>query len=76
MMSKFISLESLVGHLASLKEHEMAKLCDALVDDPRLRDLIEMIDAYLYISNEDSLSNEGLQALNFIGSNPTDRELN
>jgi len=69
-MSEFVSLESLVGHLASLKEHEMAQLCDALVDDPRLRDLIEMIDAYLYLSNEDS------PPLNLIRDKLTDRDLN
>lgn len=69
-MSEFISFENLVGHLASLKEHEMAKLCDALVDDPRLRDLIEMIDAYLYLSNEES------PPLNLIRDSLTDRELN
>lgn len=68
--SEFVSLENLIGHLASLKEHEMAKLCDALVDDPRLRDLIEMIDAYLYLSNEDS------PPLNLIRDKLSDRELN
>jgi len=69
-MSEFVSLENLIDHLASLKEHEMAKLCDALVDDPRLRDLIEMIDAYLYLSNEDS------PPLNLISTHLKDRELN
>ncbi len=52
-MSDYISMENLIDHLATLKEHEMAQLCDALVDDSRLRDLIEMIDAYLYLSTED-----------------------
>ena len=69
-MTQFVSLESLIGHLASLKEHEMAKLCDALVDDPRLRDLIEMIDAYLYLSNEES------PPLNLIRNKLGERDLN
>lgn len=69
-MSEFVRFENLIDHLAALKEHEMAQLCDALVDDPRLRDLIEMIDAYLYLSNED------VPPLNLINANLADRELN
>lgn len=69
-MSEFVRFENLIDHLATLKEHEMAQLCDALVDDPRLRDLIEMIDAYLYLSNED------VPPLNLINANLADRELN
>ena len=43
----------LVEALAALSEEEQLELCDALVDDPRLRDLLEAIDDYLYLEDED-----------------------
>ena len=42
-----------VEALAALSEEEQLELCDALVDDPRLRDLLEAIDDYLYLEDED-----------------------
>jgi hypothetical protein len=48
-----LSLSELVEALAGLSEEEQLELCDALVDDPRLRDLLEAIDDYLYIEEED-----------------------
>ena len=56
----------LVEALAALSEDEQLELCDALVDDPRLRDLLETIDDYLYLEDEDE------PPLNL----QTDRELN
>jgi hypothetical protein len=48
-----LSLSELVEALAGLSEEEQLELCDALVDDPRLRDLLEAIDDYLYLEEED-----------------------
>ena len=56
----------LIEALAALSEDEQLELCDALVDDPRLRDLLETIDDYLYLEDEDE------PPLNL----QTDRELN
>jgi len=56
----------LVEALAALSEDEQLELCDALVDDLRLRDLLETIDDYLYLEDEDDPP-PNLQ---------TDRELN
>ncbi len=52
-MPKRLTLEELISELAHLNEAERLALCDALVDDPRLRDLIEAIDDYLYLEAED-----------------------
>lgn len=46
-------LSSLIELLASLGEKEVLQLCDALVDDPRLRDLLEAIDDYLYLEADE-----------------------
>ena len=43
------NVEELVEALAALDEGERLELCDALVDDPRLRDLLEAIDDFLYL---------------------------
>ena len=51
-MTKLLVAE-LVEALAALSEDEQLELCDALVDDPRLRDLLETIDDYLYLEDED-----------------------
>ncbi len=48
-----ISVGDLIEALAALSEEEQLELCDALVDDPRLRDLLEAIDDYLYLEDED-----------------------
>lgn len=48
-----LSVADLVEALAALSEEEQLELCDALVDDPRLRDLLEVIDDYLYLEDED-----------------------
>jgi hypothetical protein len=48
-----LSLSELVEALAGLSEEEQLELCDALVDDPRLRELLEAIDDYLYLEEED-----------------------
>ena len=61
-----MTVGELVEVLATLSEEEQLELCDALVDDPRLRDLLEAIDDYLYLEDEDEPS-EQLQL---------DRELN
>lgn len=50
-MAKF-SIPELVQVLAQLDEAERLELCDALVDDPRLRDLLETIDDYLYLETD------------------------
>ncbi len=64
-MTKLLVAE-LVEALAALSEDEQLELCDALVDDLRLRDLLETIDDYLYLEDEDDPP-PNLQ---------TDRELN
>ena len=46
-------LAELVEALALLGEKEVLQLCDALVDDPRLRDLLEAIDDYLYLEADE-----------------------
>lgn len=48
------NVEELVEALAALDEEERLELCDALVDDPRLRDLLEAIDDFLYLEDEDT----------------------
>ena len=48
-----LSLAELIDALATLDESERLELCDALVDDPRLRDLLETIDEYLYLEDEE-----------------------
>ena len=52
-MPKQLTLKELVDELAALSAADILALCDALVDDPRLRDLLEAIDDYLYLENED-----------------------
>ncbi len=47
-----LSISELVQLLAQLDENERLELCDALVDDPRLRDLLETIDDYLYLETD------------------------
>lgn len=47
------SLDDLIEKLAELEAKDMLKLCDALVDDPRLRDLLEVIDDYLYLETDE-----------------------
>ena len=47
-------VEELIEALAALDEGERLELCDALVDDPRLRDLLEAIDDFLYLESEDA----------------------
>ena len=47
------TLQELIDALAALSEAERLELCDALVDDPRLRDLLETIDDYLYLEDEE-----------------------
>ncbi len=48
-----MSMSELIEVLAGLSEDERLELCDALVDDPRLRELLETIDDYLYLENDD-----------------------
>ena len=48
------NIEELVDALAALDERERLELCDALVDDPRLRELLETIDDFLYLESEDA----------------------
>ena len=48
-----LSVGEIVEALTALSEEEQLELCDALVDDPRLRDLLEAIDDYLYLEDED-----------------------
>ena len=48
-----LTLAELIDALATLDEAERLELCDALVDDPRLRDLLETIDDYLYLEDEE-----------------------
>jgi hypothetical protein len=47
-----VSISELIDLLAQLDEGERLELCDALVDDPRLRDLLETIDDYLYLETD------------------------
>ena len=47
------ALGKLIESLAELGEKEVLQLCDALVDDPRLRDLLEAIDDYLYLEADE-----------------------
>lgn len=61
-----MTVSEIIEMLAALSEEEQLELCDALVDDPRLRDLLEAIDDYLYLEDEDEPP-PNLQ---------TDRELN
>lgn len=61
-----MTVGEIVEALVALSEDEQLELCDALVDDPRLRDLLEAIDDYLYLEDEDE------PPPNF----QTDRELN
>jgi hypothetical protein len=48
-----LSVDELIEALAALDEEEQLELCDALVDDPRLRDLLETIDDYLYLEEDE-----------------------
>lgn len=48
-----LSVGDLIEALAALDEEEQLELCDALVDDPRLRDLLETIDDYLYLEEDE-----------------------
>ena len=50
-----LTVRDLIEELADLTEAERLELCDALVDDPRLRDLLEAIDDYLYLEAEESV---------------------
>lgn len=52
-MSERLSLQQLIEALALLSKEERLELCDALVDDPRLRDLLETIDDYLYLETDE-----------------------
>ena len=52
-MAKRLTVEDLIEALVDLTEEERLALCDALVDDPRLRDLLDTIDDYLYLEGED-----------------------
>ena len=54
-MSKSLqpSLKLIIDQLAELEDADKLKLCDALVDDPRLRDLLEIIDDYLYLEADE-----------------------
>ncbi len=47
------TLDELIDALAALEHEERLALCDALVDDPRLRELLELIDEYLYLEGEE-----------------------
>ena len=49
-----LTIQALIERLAALDESERLELCDALVDDPRLRDLLETIDDYLYLEDEET----------------------
>ena len=53
LKQKATTLQDLIDALAALGEAERLELCDALVDDPRLRDLLETIDDYLYLEDEE-----------------------
>jgi hypothetical protein len=48
-----MSMSELIEVLAGLSEDERLELCDALVDNPRLRELLETIDDYLYLEADD-----------------------
>ncbi len=48
-----LSVTELIEALAALDEEEQLELCDALVDDPQLRDLLETIDDYLYLEDDE-----------------------
>ena len=52
-MSAKQPLNALIESLARLNVAERLELCDALVDDPRLRDLLETIDDYLYLETDE-----------------------
>jgi hypothetical protein len=47
-----LSIPELIQILAELDEAQRLELCDALVDDPRLRGLLETIDDYLYLETD------------------------
>lgn len=47
------SVSDIIEALALFSEEEQLELCDALVDDPRLRDLLEAISDYLYLEDDD-----------------------
>jgi hypothetical protein len=44
-------MSQLLDALAALDEDEQLELCDALLDDPRLRELLETIDDYLTLES-------------------------
>ncbi len=52
-MPKRLTLKDLIDELAALTAAEQLALCDALVDDPRLRELLEAIDDYLYLETDE-----------------------
>lgn len=50
-----LPLDVLIHALAELSEVEIWALCEALVDDPRLRRLLEAIDDFLYLETDEPL---------------------
>lgn len=52
-MTERPTLFQLIEALANLSDSERLKLCDALLDDPRLRDLLATIDDYLYLETDE-----------------------
>lgn len=53
--TKRITIHDLVEALAKLNEWERIEFCDALVDRPELRELLETIDDYLYVETDEPL---------------------
>lgn len=54
-ITKRITIQDLVEALARLDEWERIEFCDALVDRPELRELLETIDDYLYVETDEPL---------------------
>lgn len=53
--TKRITIKDLVEALSRLDEWERIEFCDALVDRPELRELLETIDDYLYVETDEPL---------------------
>lgn len=47
-------MNELIEALAGLSEDERLELCDALLDRPELRDLLDTLDDYLYFDAEET----------------------
>ncbi|MEZ4607961.1 MAG: hypothetical protein R2880_02360 [Deinococcales bacterium] len=49
-----LTMPELIEELSHLSDHERAELCDALLDRPELRELLDVLDTYLYLAKKSS----------------------